>query len=123
MERRNSALSDALRPVPKFTVGVWLWVYNTAATIRQGAKTDTDAKILKIELSLNWTGPYKVLAVGPCTPADTPDGSSLGDKLLLLDLPSDMPGPNARRRVSVQHCKPCANPHDHGDMPKYLPAG
>ena len=55
-----------------------MWVYNTAATIRQGAKTDTDAKILKIELSLNWTGPYKVLAVGPCTPADTPDGSLSG---------------------------------------------
>ena len=26
-------------------------------------------------------------------------------------------------RVSVQRCKPCANPHDQGDMPKYLPAG
>ena len=97
--------------------------YNTAATIRQGAKTDTDAKILKIELSLNWTGPYKVLAVGPCTPADTPDGSPLGAKLQYLGLPSDMPGADARRRVSVQRCKPCANPHDHGDMPKCLPAG
>ena len=34
-----------------------------------------------------------------------------------------MPGADARRRVSVQRCKPCTNPHDHGDMPKYLPAG
>ena len=98
-------------------------MYNTAAIICQGTKADTDPNVLKAKLSLNWTGPYKVLAVGPCTPADTPDGSSLGDKLLLLDLPSDMPGPNARRRVSVQHCKPCANPHDHGDMPKYSSAG
>ena len=56
MDRRNSALSDALRPVPKFAVGDWVWVYNTAATIRQGAKTDTDAKVLKTKLSLNWTG-------------------------------------------------------------------
>ena len=32
-----------------------------------------------------------------------------------------MPGAHARRRVSVQRCKPCANPHDHGDMPEYLP--
>ena len=43
-------------------------MYNTAATIRQGAKTDTDAKVPKAKLSLNWTGPYKVLAVGPCPP-------------------------------------------------------
>ena len=33
-----------------------------------------------------------------------------------------MPGTDARRRVSVQRCKPCANPHDHGYMPKYFPA-
>ena len=46
----------------------------------------------------------------------------MGDKLLYLDLLSDMPGVDARRRVSVQRCKPCANPHDQGDMPKYLPA-
>ena len=123
VERRNSALCDALRAVPKFVVDGWVWVYNTAATIRQGAKTDTDAKVLKAKLSINWTGPYKVLAVGPYTPADTPDDSTLGDKLLYLDLPSDMPGADARRRVSVQRCKPCANPHDQGDMPKYLPAG
>ena len=82
MERRNSALSDALRAVPEFAVGGRVWVHNTAATIHQGAKTDTDAKVLKTKLSLNWTGPYKVLAVGPCTPADTPDGFPLGDKLL-----------------------------------------
>ena len=28
-------------------------------------KTDTDAKVFKVKLSLNWTGPYKILAVGP----------------------------------------------------------
>ena len=28
VERRNSALTDALRAVPKFTVGGWVWVYN-----------------------------------------------------------------------------------------------
>ena len=102
VERHNSALSDALRAVPKFVVGGWVWVYNTAVTIRQGAKTDTGAKALKAKLSLNWTGPYKVLAVGPCTPGDTPYDSPLGDKLLYLDLPSDIPGADARRSVSVQ---------------------
>ena len=58
---------------------------NTAAIIRQGAKTDTDAKAFKAKLSLNWTAPYKVLAGGLCTPVDTPDGSPLGAKLLYLD--------------------------------------
>ena len=46
VERSNSALSDALRAVLKFAVGGWAWVYNTAATIHRGAKTDTDAKAL-----------------------------------------------------------------------------
>ena len=65
MERRNSVLSDALRAVPKFAAGGWVRVYDTAATTCQGVKTDADAKVLKAKLSLNWTGPYKVLTVGP----------------------------------------------------------
>ena len=93
-------------------------MYYTAATIRQGAKTDTGAKVLKAKLPLNSTSSHKVLAVGPRSSADAPDGSPLGAKLLYLDLPSDMPGADARRRVSVQRCKPCANPHDRGGMPK-----
>ena len=84
VDRRNSALYDALCPVLKFAVGGWVWVYNTAATIRQNAKTDTDAKFFKAKLSFNWTGAYKVLAVGPCTPADTPDGSPLGAQHLWI---------------------------------------
>ena len=108
---------------PKFAVGGWAWVYNTAATIRQSANPDTDAKILKAKLSPNWTGPYKVLTVGSCSSAGTSDGSTLEVKLVYLDLPSDMPGADARWRVSVQRCKPCANPHDRGDWPKCLPAG
>ena len=51
VNHRNSALSDALRSVPKFDVGDWAWVYNTAATIRQGTKSDTDAKVLKAKLT------------------------------------------------------------------------
>ena len=67
-------------------------------------------------------GPYKVL-FDPCSSADTPDGAPLGAKLLYLDVPSDRPGGDARRRVPVPPCKLCANPHDRGDMPKYSPAG
>ena len=34
-----------------------------------------------------------------------------------------MPDADARPRVLVQRCKPCANPHDRGGMAKYFPAG
>ena len=54
-------------------------------------KANTDAKVLKAKLALNWTGPYKVLAVGPCSSVQTPDGSPLGDNLLYLDLSSVLP--------------------------------
>ena len=74
---------------------------NTAATMCPGAKTETDPKVLKTKLLINWTGPYKVLAVGLCSAADNPDGSRLGAKLLYLDLSSDVSGAVARRRVSV----------------------
>ena len=97
--------------------------YNSAFTIRQGVKANTDAMVLKSKLELNWTGAYKVLAVGPCSAAETPDGSPLGSNLLYLNLPSDLPGSDAHRRVATECCKPCANPHDSGDMLKYLPAG
>ena len=63
-------------------------------------KANTDAKVLKAKLALNWTGPYKILAVGPCSSAKTPDGSPLGDNLY-LDLPSDLPGSDARRRAAI----------------------
>ena len=65
MERRNSSFSDVLKQPPIYTIGGWVWVYNTAAAIRQGAKSGTDAKVLKEKLSLNWTGIFKILAVGP----------------------------------------------------------
>ena len=83
----------------------------------------TDAKVLKAKLALNWTGPYKVLAVGPCCSAETPDSSPFGDNLLYFDLPSALPGSDALCRVAIEGCKPCVNPHDSSDMPKYLPAG
>ena len=79
--------------------------------------------MLKNKFALNWTAPYKILAVGPCPSSDTPDGSPLGDRLLYLHLPTDMTGSDAHRCVVVGLCKPCTTPHDLGDMPKYLPDG
>ena len=92
MERRNLALSSALRPVAIFAVGGCVWAYNTAGTIRQGSKADTDAKVLTAKLSLNWMGLYKVPAVGPCTPSDTRDASRLGVNVLCLDIPCHISG-------------------------------
>ena len=103
--RGTSKFSPLRRTAPDSQMRVgWEWVYNTTATIRQGAKTDLDAKVLKAKLLLNWTGPYKVLAVGLCSSADTPGGSPPGAKLLHFDPPSDTPGTDAHRRVSVQRC-------------------
>ena len=122
-KHRNSVLSDGLRQLPIFAMGGWVWTYNTLATTRQGTKAGTDSKVLKAKLSLNWTGPFKILAVGPSPAEATPDGRPLASKLLFLDLPNDMPGADAPCRVSVVRCKPCANPHDSSDLPRFLPAG
>ena len=75
--RRNSTLADSLRPALKFALGGLAWVNYSASTIRQGMKANTDAKVLEAKLALNWAGLHKVLAVGPCSSADTPDGSPL----------------------------------------------
>ena len=74
VNRRNFALADALRPAPNLAVCGWAWVYNSASTIRQGVKANTDATVLNAKFALNFTGPYKVLAVGPCSAAETTDG-------------------------------------------------
>ena len=78
--------------------------------------------MLKAKHAFKRTGPYKILSVGPCSAAETPDDSPPGNNLRYLDRPSDLPRPDARRRVAIERFKACANPHDGGDMPKYLPA-
>lgn len=64
------------------------------------------------------TRPFKVLAVGPYSAADIPDGRTLGDKLMELDLPSNLADRANNLRVAVACYKPCANPYD---MPRSLP--
>ena len=41
VERRNSALFDTLKQLYIYTIGGWVWVCNTTATICQGAKSGT----------------------------------------------------------------------------------
>ena len=108
--------SDASRAPP-------LTVFDRSYGIRQGLREGADNKVLKEKFSLNWTGPFKIIAVGPSSAADTPDGRPLGEKLLYLDLPSNLSGPAAKPRVTVALCKPCANPYDADDIPRHLPAG
>ena len=122
VNRGNSTLADALRPAPNrcgwSSMGVQFFLYHPPGREGEHRRQGTQG-----QLALNWAGPYEILAVGLCSAAETPDGSPLGSNLHYLDLPSDMPGSDARRRVAIKRCKPCANPHDSGDMPKYLPAG
>lgn len=62
-----------------------------------------------------------MLAVGPADAADTLDRRPMAAETFFLHLAGDMPGANSRWRVSVVRCKPCFNPHDVDDLPKYLP--
>ena len=110
LQRRNAPIMAALLASPPFSVGGCAWVYNSASTIRQGAKKGTDATVLKTKLSLNWNGPFKILGVGPTAASDTPDNRPLQNKLLFLYLPSDLPGRDSKPRVSVKRCKPCPTP-------------
>ena len=121
VERCNSARSDAINP--SCNIGGWVRVYNTAAAICQGAKSGTDAKVLKATLSLNWTRHFNRLAVGPTPSESTPDGRPLAAKLLYLNLPNDMLDADAHYHVSVARCKPCPNSHDATDLPRHLPTG
>ena len=70
------------------------------AAVGQGVSEDNSHLVTK--LSLNWTGPYKILVVGPGL---EPDGRPVADKTLYLDLPTDMPGNDQNKWVSVDRCK------------------
>ena len=118
----NALIMDTLRRSPSFTTGGWAWIYNTAATICLGAKKGTDATILKTKFSSNWSGPFKILPVGPAPASAVPDGRPLHGKLLYFYLPSDMPGRDSKRHASVVRCKPSRNPDDIHDLLTNPPA-
>ena len=119
LSRANDRITAALNRQPIWKAGDWVWVYNSASTVTYGT-TGPSAPPAHKKLSLNWTGPYQILTVGPAP--TSPDGRPIGDKLLFLDLPSDLPGRDAKPRVSVTRCKPCLHPHNLSDIPKHLPA-
>ena len=118
IQRFNTKLLAILHKLPNFEVDNWVWIYNPQATVGQGASEDNSHLVTK--LSINWTGSYKILVMGPGL---GPDGRPVADKTLYLDLPADMPGKDKKKRVSVDRCKMCHNPSDDSDIRKYLPAG
>lgn len=125
VECLNSALSGALQQLPIYTVGGWVKTYNTAATSRQGAKSGTDAKVLKTKLSLKLDEclqeySRRPLALGLHAGRPLPGRPTV---LLGPTLPNDMPGADVHCRVSAARCKPSANPHDMTDSPDTFSPG
>ena len=96
IQRSNTKLLATLHKLPNFEVGNWVWIYNSEATVGQGVSEDNSYLVTK--LSLNWTGPYKTLVVGPGL---GPDGWPVAGNTLYLDLPTDMPEKDQKKRVSI----------------------
>ena len=106
VERRNSAISDALRPVPK-NRRWWLGVGVQCGYHHQpGCEGSHGHQGPQGQVFVHRTDPYKVLAVSPCSSANTSDGSPLCTKILYLDLPSDRPGADVI--AGAFRCKPAS---------------
>ena len=73
---------------------------------------DPDSRSKKLALTAKlaqcWTGPYKVLFVGPGT---TSDGKEVGPNLLFVEVRKDALGREINARVSQYRCKQCPNLH------------
>ena len=76
----NGKLNSIFRQRPNFAAGQWVWVYDDKSTISGGGKhvlkvpsdgTSRKSFTLVSKLAHFWTGPYKVLLVGP---GKAPDG-------------------------------------------------
>ena len=122
LARRNSPILDALRLSPPYPVGGWVWVYNSAATINQGAKKGTNATVLKPKLPSTGSDCSRVSPWVPCWPPTFPttDPSTTNSSTSAY-LPTYRDG-TPKRRVSVECCKTYRSPDDTSDMPKYLPS-
>lgn len=68
-------------------------------TAVQYSRSRDDEGVLKSKLSENWTRPSQISRVGPY--ASAPDGKTVGNKSLCLDLASGLRAVNAKHRVSV----------------------
>ena len=89
----------------------------------EGPQAGTDAKVVRVKIWLNWTGPFNIQAAGSGRTESSPLGFPLIDELLYLNLPNDMRGGDGPCQVSAVRCIPCANLHDSSDLRRVLPAG
>lgn len=115
----NEKLDNIVTKRPHYEPGMWVWCYDAQHTIRTGGVDKaTDKKAasnrIKAKLASLWTGPFKILAVGPCRFEE----KEIGAKLLYLDMPFDN---KTNPRVSVLRCKRCHCPHAPDDVPEFLP--
>ena len=126
-EANNKHLAELINRRPKFEVGDWVWVYDDKSTITGGGKhvlktSEADFRSKKFALTAKlaqcWTGPYKILFVGPGT---TSRNEKVGPNLILIEVRKDEPGREINARVSIYRCKKCFNPHEGAEGPKFLP--
>lgn len=126
-EASNTRLNAIIQRRQKFEAGNWVWIYDDKSTITGGGKhvlkkqdggSDRKSFAMVSKLALCWTGPYKILCVGP---GKTRDGRVVGAKLVLLEVRKDEPGREINARVSVHRCKRCYNPHEGPQKPRFLP--
>ena len=82
-EANNKHLAEPINRRPKFEVGGWVWVYDGKRTITGGGKhvlktSEADFRSKKFtstaKLAQCWTGPYKILFVGPATTSSNEKG-------------------------------------------------
>ena len=121
----NEKVISIFRQRPNFAAGQWVWVYDDKSTVSGGGKhilkaswdgSTRNSFALVSKVAHYWTGPYKVLLVGP---GKTPDGDLVGRNLLLLDMSHEDSG-RINARVSVHRCKICYNPHEGERRPQFL---
>ena len=96
------------------------WVYTRGRIkakylqIRATHAKEAIEKRIKAKLANKWTGPDKILGVGPCRVGQR----FVGPKLLHLDMPfKNMANP----RVSVLRCKRCFQPHEKENKRLFMP--
>ena len=105
-EAANENLIEMINRRPKYEVESWVWIYDDKSTLSGGRQhvlktSEADYRSKKLALTAKlaqcWTGPYKILFVGPGT---TSDGEKVGPNLLLVEVRKDEPGREINARVS-----------------------